>query len=125
MPYKDKEKQREYQRTRCALVRKEWFDKNGPCKECGNEENLELHHVDPKKKVTHRVWSWSISRREKELAKCVVLCRECHINKIRKPITHGSDSRGYDRGCRCDLCKAAHTQRCKEYRAKLPAIVPH
>lgn len=33
------------------------------------------------------------------------------------PITHGTHS-GYRRGCRCDECKAFHTQEHRKYRAR-------
>jgi hypothetical protein len=42
---------------------------------------LELDHVDPALKVSHRVWSWARERREAELAKCQVLCHDCHVAK--------------------------------------------
>jgi hypothetical protein len=124
MPYKDKEKHKEYQRKRVARIRKEWFEENGPCKECGSWENLELHHKDPAQKVSHRIWSWAKEKRLAELSKCEVLCRECHINKTRKPITHGSDHKGYYRGCRCEKCKAAHAKRLREYRKKIKDTTP-
>jgi hypothetical protein len=43
--------------------------------------NLDVDHVDANSKVTHRIWSWSDSRRAAELAKCVVRCEPCHIAK--------------------------------------------
>ena len=58
--------------------RKEWFDLHGPCEACGSWIGLEVHHVNPETKVSHRVWSWSKKRRDAELAKCVVLCFTCH-----------------------------------------------
>lgn len=57
--------------------------------DCGSREALEVDHVDASTKVTHRVWSWSASRREGELAKCVVRCAPCHKKK-----SAGEQSRG-------------------------------
>jgi len=38
-------------------------------------------------------------------------------HQIIKPISHGTHS-GYRRGCRCDECKAFHTEEHRKYRAK-------
>jgi hypothetical protein len=56
-----------------------------PCTNC-NEKRipvLQFHHLDPKEKdlnlgaaANH---GWSIARIEKEIAKCIVLCANCHI----------------------------------------------
>ena len=48
---------------------------------CGSAEDLELDHLDPGKKVSHRIWSWSATRREAELLKCRVLCGSHHKEK--------------------------------------------
>ncbi|URQ04828.1 HNH endonuclease [Streptomyces phage Emma1919] len=90
MPYKDKEKQKEYQRQWAAKRRADFF--NGKvCVVCKSQRNLELDHIDPKKKVSHNIWSWSDDKRNKELAKCQVLCNSCHKAKNK---TDGSIPRG-------------------------------
>jgi hypothetical protein len=33
------------------------------CIICGSKEKLEIHHRDPKLKVSHSVWSWAESKR--------------------------------------------------------------
>ena len=77
MPYADRTTQREYQRRWMASRRAEWFvDK--ACEHCGTTDRLEIHHRDPEKKVAHAIWSWAAEKRLAELAKCVVLCRDCH-----------------------------------------------
>lgn len=78
MSYSDPDRQRQYQREWIAKRRAEWFQ-GRLCVDCGAAEELELHHVDPSKKVTHRIWSWRLERRLVEIAKCIVLCRWCHI----------------------------------------------
>lgn len=71
------EAKREYQRKWVADRRAKWFyDKS--CSECGSKNRLELHHVDPKLKTSHRIWSWSWERIELEVQKCIVLCEVCH-----------------------------------------------
>ena len=80
VPFRDPEQRREYQRKWVAQRRAEWFaDK--VCVDCGSADRLELDHVNPKIKVTHRVFSWSQERRERELAKCVARCATCHLIK--------------------------------------------
>lgn len=77
MPYRDPDVQRKYQREWIRKRRQEYL-KGKVCRDCEGTEALELHHVDPATKVSHRIWSWRKERREAELAKCVVLCRDCH-----------------------------------------------
>ena len=125
MPYADKDKQREYQRRWMKERRETWLNENGPCVDCGTWLDLEVDHVDPSRKVTHRVWSWSVERREKELAKCVVRCHPCHESKtntgVGRRAPHGTGSR-YDSGCHCNECRKAELarwhQRDKSYRRK-------
>jgi hypothetical protein len=81
MPYSDPEVQMAYQLSWMQRRRDEWFAANGPCVDCGSGENLQLDHTDPKQKVSHRVWSWALDRREAELSKCVARCKACHLLK--------------------------------------------
>lgn len=80
MPYKDKNKQREYQRL-WLQKRKKDFYKNKCCVVCGAKDKLELDHINPADKVTHRVWSMSETNRKLEVNKCQVLCKACHLEK--------------------------------------------
>lgn len=80
MPYKDPEVQRRYMREWVAKRRSDWFaDKK--CVRCGTTDDLRVDHIDPTLKVSHRIWSWAIKRRDAELAKCQVLCHPCHVIK--------------------------------------------
>jgi 5-methylcytosine-specific restriction endonuclease McrA len=86
MPYKDKEKQRAFQREHSARRyqerRNQWLEsKGGKCATCGSPHDLEVDHVDPTGKIDHSVWSWSDERRDKELSKCQPLCKSCHLKK--------------------------------------------
>lgn len=119
MSYKDKNKQREYNRIWIANRRKEFFqDKD--CSICHSKQNLELDHINPETKVSHSIWSWSEKRRLLELEKCQVLCYFCHLEKtkkqLQKPITHGNS--GYGRGCRCKVCFSSHSERMKTRNRK-------
>jgi 5-methylcytosine-specific restriction endonuclease McrA len=54
--------------------------KGGQCEICGAKTALQFHHQHPKdgdRKVT-KIWSYSKPRRDRELAKCQLLCRRCH-----------------------------------------------
>jgi len=104
VPYKDKDKQRAYQKQRVAKIREQWFKENGPCKECGSRLNLEIHHKDPTQKESHRIWSWAKERREAELKKCEVLCTTCHMAKHNKQWSEHGMASMYRKGCRCEAC---------------------
>jgi hypothetical protein len=122
------EERKKYQRDWVAKRRQQWFSENGPCKHCGSEQNLELHHVDRKTKEHHAVFSWSKIRREAELSKCIVLCRACHWVETKKQIKefrpvhhiHGTQTE-YRRGCRCEPCKRAKYVAIKNERRRLAA----
>lgn len=121
MPYKDKEKQREFQREWCRKRREDFFADKACI--CGSTINLELDHIDESKKITHRIWSWSEKRRNEELAKCQILCEACHKEKtsqyLQRPINHGTTT-GYKRGCRCKSCHEALLQYWRNRRANIP-----
>jgi len=59
--------------------RADWF--KGKICSCGSTDTLEIHHPDPEKKVSHKVWSWAKEKRDTELSKCIVLCEDCHKKK--------------------------------------------
>lgn len=117
MPYLDLEKKRQYQRDWWNRRRSEWF--NGQrCAQCDSTSRLELHHINPDEKVSHKIWSWSQDRRDEELAKCIVLCFDCHLeesNEQKRLEGHGHQAR-YASGCRCPECKNAHRIHNAKYR---------
>jgi hypothetical protein len=114
MPYKDPDKQREYNRLRNAKRRAKWLHENGPCVKCGSWYQLEVDHINRKDKITNAVWSWSEARRNAELAKCQILCKECHKKKTtleRFPVLVHGTVRGYKtHNCRCLPCKQANAR---------------
>lgn len=107
--YADKETQRAYQNAWMQQRRQDWLNERGPCVDCGSLNNLEVDHVDPTKKVTHRVWSWSEERRLAELEKCVPRCQSCHKSKTadfrKAQVQHGSYVMRYRHHCDCTECK--------------------
>jgi hypothetical protein len=112
---------REYKRLWAAKRRAD-FMQGKSCVVCGTTQSLEVDHIDPTQKVSHRIWTWAIARRDAELAKCQILCTEHHKEKTRadRPIPeHGTISRyGGAHKCRCDLCRKANAERKKLNEAK-------
>jgi len=94
MPYSDPKRQSKYQCDRVARRRTEWLTANGPCVDCGSWERLEVDHVDPALKVSHRIWFWSERRLREELSKCVPRCFGCHLKK--SALEH---AKGENAGC--------------------------
>ena len=93
--------------------------------QCGSVDRLEFDHVDPKTKVWELTGLLLAARAkfEAELAKCQLLCHKHHWHKTnvergRQPeCLHGTRSK-YQRGCRCDLCRAAHRDAARAYARK-------
>ena len=112
----------EYKRNWVAARRGEWMaDKF--CLVCGTTQDLEVDHIDPAQKVSHRIWSWAIPRRNAELAKCQILCKAHHLEKTlaqRPKPEHGTVSRYSSKvhKCRCDLCRRANADRATILRAR-------
>lgn len=122
MPFKDVVAKKEYQRQWYANRRAGFFEGKA-CVECGDMDNLELDHIDPSQKVSHRIWSWSADRRAEEIAKCQVLCSECHLAKTRseRPKPRCGTEWMYHKGCRCEDCRHAHRLARRAYVARRAA----
>jgi 5-methylcytosine-specific restriction endonuclease McrA len=122
MGYKDRKTQSAYQAGWLSGRRTAWLENNGPCRECGSWERLEVDHIDPKQKVTHRVWSLARDEREAELKKCQVLCNKCHKKKtaemLAKPLVHGTRNGYTKHGCRCADCREANNSRARAWRER-------
>ena len=114
------EAKREYQRLWVARNREAYL-RGKVCAECGATTDLEVDHIDPALKLTHRVWSWSATRRAAELAKCQVLCRTHHAQKTRQEQSgpdHGTAAAWHVRRCRCDTCREWKRLSAQDYRAR-------
>lgn len=124
MPFKDIEQKRAYQLQWVLNRKMSWIEsQGGRCVQCGSAERLEVDHIDPSTKVSHRIWNWSDARRLEELAKCQVLCYDCHKAKTRvdltKPLIHGTSNAFNRKGCRCDECKLWDSEDEKAYRLRV------
>lgn len=120
MPLRTRQEQSEYQRLWVKRRREVWVRAHGPCAECGSWEQPEIDHVDPSTKQTSvaAVWSWSKAKRDRELAKCQVLCKPCHRRKTIASLLRngGHNLNGYRRGCRCAICTTAVREKARRYR---------
>lgn len=113
MPYKDPEKHRQFQRERTNKNRALFlYDKK--CVVCKSVERLEIDHIDPSKKTSHRIWSWTKVRRDIELEKCQVLCHKCHLKKTTEyrvsKMKHGTLGMYKSGRCKCELCRKANAR---------------
>src|ERR1035437_4652710 len=125
MGYKDPEQRRKYAREWVAKRRVDFFaDKR--CVQCGSTDRMELDHIDRTQKVSHSIWSWSAKRRNAEIAKCQVLCHDCHVDKTWtqdfQRAEHGTPA-SYRRGCRCDKCRESATLDRQRYSRNKNAIM--
>jgi 5-methylcytosine-specific restriction endonuclease McrA len=93
MGYKDPDQQRAYQRDWMTARRDQWISEHGPCAQCGSTDRLEVDHVDPGAKSMEpaAIWSLSAAKREAELAKCQVLCHDCHARKSATEAAFGEE----------------------------------
>lgn len=121
MPYRARGEQRSYQATWMWRRRLTWIIENGPCKRCNSSVDLRVVYKDPKQRVIRvsSLWSLSDERRNRELKKCVVLCKVCAQEKrtLERQPEHGQAGR-YDQGCRCIPCREAHRVKMADWRTK-------
>lgn len=85
----------------------------GECVECSSKYRLEFDHIEPSKKsydIMKNIWK-SYGELERELAKCQILCKSCHIKKTKRDngqlekAEHGSPGMYNNYKCRCRPCK--------------------
>ena len=85
MGYSNIYAQRKYQKQWRQARRTEWISEHGPCACCNSWGELEVDHIDKRKKKYPVSSLWSLSKnnpkRISELAKCQVLCKTCHLRK--------------------------------------------
>lgn len=102
----------EYQKTRYKRRRDEAISSlGGCCVRCSSTENLELDHIVASTKeydIGKILGGGSEAKVQAELAKCQVLCHDCHVQKSHEEgdtnyVEHGGGLTG-KRNCRCELC---------------------
>lgn len=124
--YSHKHRERHAQTRRPR--RDEWMEREGPCRDCGTWEQLEVHHVDPSQKEPMRLWCVSRNRRERELAKCIPLCQACHHRRHGRSapgtLNHGTLTAYNKKKCRCTKCAEFVRLYMREYRQKQKLLNP-
>jgi hypothetical protein len=101
---------REYLGSRCA-----W---------CGATEKLDFDHIDPSTMI-FRIANGLINKAEvfwAEVAKCQLLCRDCHTEKSSaegsfRTVGHGEGKTG-KKSCRCELCGPLKNKYMREFKAR-------
>jgi hypothetical protein len=117
---------KKYMLKRYWKRRNETLEKlGGCCRICKTKEKLELDHIDPNSKSFEisQIWNYRKEVFNKEIEKCQILCKKCHIektlidnNKISAKNTHGTLSSL--RYCKCGLCKKAKSEYMKVWKLK-------
>ena len=96
--------------ARYNRIRQEAISKlGGKCISCGIESSLEFDHINPDTKEYAVSDIWSIPKLFwKEIAKCQLLCTDCHKTKTsneRYKVSHGGGACGKHE-CKCIPCRA-------------------
>lgn len=118
---------RQYKARRYAAWRKGALEYlGGKCIQCEAVFDLQIDHKNRSEREmrTDALFHLCEEKWKRELDKCQLLCRSCHIRKTISElgqndarIVHGTLS-SY-RYCRCDLCRAAKSAHSKQYKRKL------
>lgn len=92
------------------------------CEHCGTKKNLNFHHRNPSEKsvdISSVFSRWSIAKLTEELAKCILLCADCHLEHHHPGHEMSHSASAYANGrCRCEIGRAANTERIRAYRAR-------
>jgi len=115
---------RRYNRERYHRMRA-WMHEilGGKCVQCQSVEGLEIDHRNPatKRYTVTDMWGYSKENVLKELKKCQLLCKPCHIEKTvidlgntRTPGTHGTLS-AY-RYCHCSKCRSVKSEYMRNWK---------
>lgn len=95
------------------------------CEWCGTKDDLQFDHIDPAEKWFNISENMTANNRvvRAELAKCQLLCRECHIEKtaaerIEAGFTHGTTYAWRNLNCRCEICVVARDEYNAQRREK-------
>lgn len=126
MPYKLPEVRRKKEKEK-RLARRKAINKilGNRCVRCESLKSLEVDHINRDRDFcigSSLNWNWD--KITKELKKCQLLCRSCHVKKTikergRRMSTHGMASMYCNQKCRCEPCKNAWSVYMKTRRAKI------
>jgi len=121
--------QRDYKRHRYAAIVEEMKTiLGGRCCRCGSRDDLEFDHIDRNTKTVEitKITTYSREVILMELAKCQLLCAECHKVKTSEAhdnhqVEHGGGVSG-KKNCPCDACRARKREYMREYQQRRRAI---
>ena len=114
--------QANYEQTKYAQRRQYAVSKlGGRCVRCGSTENLEFDHIDESTKFANisDLMRMSIELLDAELAKCQLLCHDCHMQKTyeekhsKRPFKEDDIIRMYDIAWNNNEYKNANAMACK------------
>lgn len=97
----------------------------GKCVKCGSAQDLQIDHINPEEKEFTLSDLWGIAEKtfKKELDKCQILCKLCHIQKTAaeqsRPNNHGTYWQYKKYGCRCQPCKEGFKKKNRQYKLGL------
>lgn len=121
MSYSDPEQQRAFQREWYKKRRKK-FLRGKKCIQCGTSKDLVAIKIQPDNSPRGNFWHRKDLK--EYLKNRTTLCKKCQLDKLhaKQRLGHGTESYYKHRYCRCKLCKKAHSDVNKRYRAekKLP-----
>lgn len=107
-----------YHRRRDAFIE----TRGGACERCGSNGALEIDHVDRSTKLLAPgdALMRRAEIRDAELAKCQVLCADCHKAKTRseQKVPCGTSTACQRYGCRCADCKRWRRDSARKRRAR-------
>lgn len=89
---------------------------NKSCVSCGSTDRLQFHHRNPDERTDDVNFTRSDERVLAEIAKCDILCHDCH--RARHAMKHGTNSMYTSGKCRCDICSANWRAYNREYKRK-------
>jgi hypothetical protein len=94
----------------------------GKCVKCNRPDKLEFDHIDPKTKHFKVGDSAGVNRKLsvflEEVAKCQLLCFDCHVEKTKINKEHGKGGQNKILGDRCGMCAGYIVDGCRCIRCK-------
>ena len=116
--------QRDYQRERWKRRKAKYIEMlGGKCAICGGSADLQFDHIKPETKSFTIAKHPTISEKKmlNELAKCRLLCKNCHEKRHSTAKgKHGTVSTY--RYCHCELCRAAKAEYSRKWKKKKKAV---
>ena len=109
-----------YHRRRAMIIE----NLGGECAHCSSTEQLEIDHIDRSTKsfdIGKAISGWAEERIQRELDKCQLLCKDCHLEKTEAETVsgHGVGVSGA-KNCYCTECAPLKKEYMKKYYEDKP-----